>query len=127
MRVAIPTLAPSRRDQPPMVMTISSPAETSSTKETRNFVVFVSDFSLLGRQSSYPGRTLVASTTASLESLPVPRGGYFPRICKALFKSADVAELAYAPGLGPGGPLRPLEVRILSSASTLRRPLGGVS
>jgi hypothetical protein len=92
MRLTTPTPGPSSRDQPPSVMMISRPADTSSTKETRNFVVFVSGFSLLGRQSSYPGRTLVASTTASLESLPVPRGGYFPRICKALFESADVAE-----------------------------------
>ena len=61
MRVTIPTLAPSRRDQPPIVITISSPAETSSTKATSDFVVFVSAFSLFGRQSSYPGRTLVAS------------------------------------------------------------------
>src|SRR5919201_742092 len=103
MRVAIPTLAPSSRYQPPIVMMISRPAETSSTNEMRNLVVLVSGFSLLGRQSSYPGRTLVASTTASLESSGVARDGYFPSICKAV-SPADVAELAYAPGLGPGGP-----------------------
>jgi hypothetical protein len=62
MRVITPTLAPSRRDQPPIVITTRRPAETSRTKEMMPFVVLASGLSLLGRQSSYPGRTLVAST-----------------------------------------------------------------
>ena len=62
MSVMTPTLAPSSRDQPPSVITTSRPADTNRTKEMIAFVVLVSGFSLLGRQSSYPGRTLVAST-----------------------------------------------------------------
>ena len=48
----MPTLGLSRRDQPPMVTTISRPAEISSTSATIAFVVFDSAFSLFGRQSS---------------------------------------------------------------------------
>ena len=50
--VIIATLEPSSRAQPPIVITIRSAAETSSTKATIAFVVLVSGFSLFGRQSS---------------------------------------------------------------------------
>ena len=48
----IATLEPSRRVQPPIVITSESAAETSRTNATIAFVVFVSAFSLFGRQTS---------------------------------------------------------------------------
>ncbi len=48
----IATLVPSRRVQPPIVITTSRAAETSRTSATIAFVVFVWAFSLFGRQTS---------------------------------------------------------------------------
>jgi hypothetical protein len=50
--VMIATLVPSRRVQPPIVITTNRPAETSRTSATIAFVVFVWAFSLFGRQTS---------------------------------------------------------------------------
>ncbi len=46
------TLVPSRRVQPPTVITSRRAAETSRTNATIAFVVFVCAFSLFGRQTS---------------------------------------------------------------------------
>ena len=70
-----------------------------------------------------PGSSLPRRRRGAGEA-PAPRrpGRESPARVGSGSRHAGVAELADAPGLGPGG-LRPLEVRLLSPASRRRRPL----